>query len=153
MPTPAGRRRVSVLAALNAITHDLVTVVTETYINSDSVCLLLHKLAALKLTVPITVVLDNARYQRCQRVQECAATLGIELLFLPPYSPHLNLIERVWKFVKKQCLYTKYYPTFEAFKGAILRVLETANVEHKKALDSLLSLKFQSFRKVNVLIT
>lgn len=72
---------------------------------------------------------------------------------MPPYSPHLNLIERVWKFVKKQCLYTKYYLTFAEFKGAILRVLETANVEHKKVLDSLLSLKFQSFKKVNIVIT
>lgn len=143
----------SLLAALNAITHDLVTVVTETSIPSDSVCLLLQKLAALKLTVPITVVLDNARYQRCQQVQDCAAALGIELLFLPPYSPPLNLIERGWKFVKKQCLYTKYYLTFAEVKGAILRVLETANVEHKKVLDSLLSLKFQSFRKVNIVIT
>ena len=153
MPTPAGRQRVSVLAALHGLTPDLVTVVTETYINSESVCLLLHRLAALQLTVPITVVLDNARYQRCQRLQDSAVAWGIELLFLPPYSPHLNLIERFWKFVKKGCLYTKYYPTFAEFKGAILRLIETANVEHKKALDSLLSLKFQSFRKVNIVIT
>ena len=67
------------MAALNAITHDLVTVVTETSITSDSVCLRWQKLAAFNRTGPITVVLDHARYQRCPRVQDCAAALGIEL--------------------------------------------------------------------------
>ena len=57
--------------------------------------------------MPLTIVLDNARYQRCALVQSLAQTLGIELLFLPPYSPNLNLIERFWKFVNKQCLYSK----------------------------------------------
>ena len=62
---------------------------------------MLYKLAALGLTVPITVVLDNARYQRCRLVQDTAAALNIELLFLPAYSPQFNLIERFWKLVKK----------------------------------------------------
>lgn len=51
--------------------------------------------------LPITLVLDNARYQKCQSVFDKAATLGIELLYLPAYSPNLNLIERLWRFVKK----------------------------------------------------
>ena len=49
-------------------------------------------------------MLDNARYQRCALVQDLARSLGIELLFLPSYSPNLNLIERVWRFVRKQVL-------------------------------------------------
>jgi transposase len=65
---------------------------------------LLGKLAALNLALPITVVMDNARYQRCQLVQTLARQLNIELLFLPSYSPNLNLIERLWKFVKKTAL-------------------------------------------------
>jgi hypothetical protein len=65
------------------------------------VCELLTQWTALELGVPITIVLDNARYQRCPRVLEHAASLGIELLFLPPYSPNLNLIERLWKSVKR----------------------------------------------------
>ncbi len=84
----------NVLAALNAITHELVTVINETYINSASVCLLLEKIKAMDLTVPATPVLDNARYQRCLSVQETAASFNIELLFLPSYSPNLNLVER-----------------------------------------------------------
>jgi transposase len=151
IPTPAGRKRVNILAALNAITHELVTVINDTYINSDSVCQLLRKIAALNFMLPVTLVLDNARYQRCQLVQELAASLNIELLFLPAYSPNLNLIERFWKFVKKQCLYSKYYPTFGDFKEAILNCVYTATEEHKEELASLLTLKFQSFKKVNVM--
>lgn len=80
---------------------------------------------------------------------EKAAELGIELLFLPPYSPNLNLIERLWKFVKKEVLYSKYYDNFEKFKGAITNCLEETQRKHKKALNSLLSLKFQTFSKTN----
>jgi len=50
--------------------------------------------------MPITFILDNARYQRCTTVNTLAAQLNLELIFLPPYSPNLNLIERLWKFVK-----------------------------------------------------
>lgn len=101
--------------------------------------------------MPITIVLDNARYQRCKLVMEKAAELGIELLFLPPYSPNLNLIERLWKFVKKEVLYSKYYDNFEKFKAAITNCLEETETKHKKALDSLLTLKFQTFSKTKLL--
>ena len=50
-------------------------------------------LIALGLSIPITLVLDNARYQRCAIVTELAQFLEIELLYLPPYSPNLNLDE------------------------------------------------------------
>ena len=81
------------------MTHELITVTTDAYI-SQHVCRLLYRLAARNLTVPITVVLDNARYQRCHLVQDTAKT-NIELLFLQTYSPQFNLIERFWKLVKK----------------------------------------------------
>jgi transposase len=119
IPAPAGRKRFNVLGALHAITHELVTVTNDTYINVASVCELLRRLAALELGVPITLVLDNARYQKCYLVQTLAATLQIELLYLPPYSPNLNLIERLWKFVKRKCLYSTYYANFKDFKSAI----------------------------------
>jgi transposase len=102
IPAPAGRQRFNVLGALNAVSHELITVTNESYITAESVCQLLHKLAALHLEVPITLFLDNARYQRCALVQTTAASLKIELCLLPAYSPNLNLIERLWKFIKKQ---------------------------------------------------
>lgn len=151
IPAPAGRQRFNVLAALNAVTHDLVLVSNDTYITATSVCALLHQLAALKLTVPITLVLDNARYQRCALVQDLAATLHIELLYLPAYSPNLNLIERLWKFVKKEALYSKYYQNFATFKEAITEVLNETSGKHKQALDSLLTLNFQTFEKSQIM--
>jgi transposase len=69
-------------------------------------------------------------------------------LYIPPYSPNLNLIERLWKFVKKQCLYSKYYSEFMDFKNAISDCLNKADTTHKQELDSLLTLRFQSFEKV-----
>lgn len=95
--------------------------------------------------VPLPLVLDNARYQRCKLVQHLAQSLGIELLFLPPYSPNLNLIERFWKFVKKKCRYAKYYPDHHAFQRAILDCIAQAPTQDREALASLLTLKFQTF--------
>ena len=78
------------------------------YITSIQVCEMLVKLARRSRPgVPTTIVLDNARYQRCKLVIAKAEEVGIELLFLPPYPPNLNLIERLWKFVKKEVLYGK----------------------------------------------
>ncbi len=149
--SPSGRKRFNVLGALNAITHEVITVTNDSYINAESVCQLLHKLAALGLSIPITLVLDNARYQKCKLVQELADSLGIELLYLPSYSPNLNLIERLWKFVLKKCLYSKYYPEFSLFKTAIATCIEEANGKHKKELDSLLTLRFQTFNKAQIM--
>src|SRR5437763_886272 len=98
---PSGRQRFNVLGALHALTHQLITVTNDSYIDATSVCELLEKIAALGLCTPITLVMDNARYQHCRLVLQRAAALGIEILFLPPYSPNLNLIERLWKFVRK----------------------------------------------------
>jgi transposase len=148
--SPSGRKRWNVLGAINAVSHELITVTNETYINAESVCELLYKVAALGLQLPITFILDNTRYQRCARVKEVAAACGIELLFLPPYWPNLNLIERLWKFVKKQCLYAKYYETFTDFKQAIESCLTEIAGIHKDELESLLSLKFQTFQNLNL---
>lgn len=135
------------LGALNAITHELITITNEAYINSQSVCDLLWKITRLNLKMPITLVLDNARYQKCTLVKQLAAQLNIELLFLPAYSPNLNLIERLWKFVKKQCLYSKYYSEFTNFKSTIIDCLQNTHLLYKKELDSLLTPKFQTFKK------
>jgi transposase len=151
MRAPSGRKRYNVLAALNAVTHEVITVTNDSYINSLSVCELLRKLAALKLEVPITIVLDNARYQKCYLVQNLATSLGIELLYLPSYSPNLNVIERLWKFVKKKCLYSKYYEDFASFQDAISNCIDNAHTTHKKELDSLLTLRFQSLKKAQLM--
>jgi transposase len=144
---PSGRKRFNVLGALNAVTHELITVTNDTYINAQSFCDLLWHISRLDFGVPITLVLDNARYQKCKIVWELAESLNIELLYIPPYSPNLNLIERLWKFVKKKCLYSKYYSEFKDFKKAISDCLDQTDTTYKLKLDSLLTLRFQSFEK------
>lgn len=144
---PAGRQRFNVLGALNAVTHELITITNDSYINAESVCALLQKIATTITGIPITLVLDNARYQKCKLVMSLAADLNIELLYLPAYSPNLNLIERLWRFVKQETLYCKYYSDFTLFKQAIIGCLEQTSTGHKKKLDSLLTLNFQVFKK------
>ena len=97
----SGRQRFNVLGAWNAVTRELIAVTNTTVVNTETMCELLRKIAALGLTGPITLVLDNARYQRNAVVQALATQLGITLLYLPSYSPNLNLIERLWKFIKR----------------------------------------------------
>ena len=147
---PCGRQRFHVLGAINASTHEVVTITKTTYINAPCVCELLEKLATLPLGLPITLVFDHARYQRCALVDACAQRLGIELLFLPAYSPNLNLIERLWKFVKKQCLHAKYDANFIAFTNAIERCLGETQTTHKAALSSFLTLNFQTFENAQI---
>jgi transposase len=146
---PSGRQRLNVLGALEAVSHRLITVCNETYITAASVCELLRLIAAEAAGRPVTIILDNARYQHCALVESLANELQIELAFLPSYSPNLNLIERLWKFVKKTCLYSEYYADFAAFKSAILHCLAQTQHRHKANLDTLLTLNFQTFEKAH----
>jgi transposase len=146
----SGRQRYNVLGAWNAVTHELHWVANTTYVTAETVCQLLRDVAALGLAGPITIVLDNARYQRCALVQNLAQELGIELLFLPSYSPNLNLIERLWKYVKKQCLYGRHFASFTDFRAAIDRCL-AAIPDHDAKLKTLMTHRFQTFENVSFL--
>jgi transposase len=145
---PSGRQRFSVLAAINAVTLEIVKCTTEKSVNAESMKDLLTLIYNLNLKTPITIVLDNARYQHCSTVREYAELLNIELLFLPPYSPNLNLIERLWKFVKRTCLYTKTYENFSAFCSAISDTINQAPTTYREKLKSLMTLNFQSFAEI-----
>ncbi|EQD41586.1 transposase [mine drainage metagenome] len=149
--TPSGRQRLNVLGAINAVSRHFVSVINQTYITAQTVCELLDKLRTLHPSDPLTLVLDNARYQHCKLVVACAAARGITLLFLPPYSPNLNLIERLWKFIKKDCLNGRYYPTHQQFQAAILKSLDAINTHHGEALKTTLTLNFQMFDNVQLL--
>ena len=141
-----GRQRFNVLGALHALTQEVVTVTNDAYINSESVVALLKKLAEKFTDLPITLVLDNARYQRNKYVMAEAEKLHITLLFLPTYSPNLNLIERLWKFVKAECLYSHHYENFTDFKKSIEECLKETTGKHHKKLSTLLTRKFQLFK-------
>jgi len=145
IPAASGRQRINVLGALNPITKELTKIVNRTYITSTTVCELLQLIAEKYCGSTITVVLDNARYQKCNLVREAASALHIELLFLPTYSPNLNLIERLWRFVKKECLYSKYYKTSAEFEAAIENCLSQIHTVKRQELETLITLKFQLF--------
>jgi transposase len=147
----SGRQRFNVLGAWNAFTRELITVTNTTVVNSETMCELLRKIAAVGLGGPVTLVLDNARYQRNAVVQDLAAQLGITLLFLPSYSPNLNLIERLWKFTKRRALYGRYHPTFAGFRAAIEETLNGVSTIHADQLKTLMTLNFQQFQDVSLM--
>ena len=144
----SGRQRFNVLGAWNAVTRELIAVTNTTVVNTATMCELLHKIATQGLSGPITLVLDNARYQRNAVVKDLAKELGITLLFLPSYSPNLNLIERLWKFVKRRSLYGRYHPTFAGFRAAIEETIDGLSTTHADQLRTLMTLKFQRFENV-----
>lgn len=81
------------------------------------------------------------------KLQDLAASLGIELLFLPSYSSNLNLIERLWKFVKADCLHGKCYETCSSSQASIEDCLGKISTTHRDAVTSLITRDFQLFDK------
>ncbi len=145
--SPSGRQRFNVLGAINAINKKISFTANSTYIDAKVIGEFMIQLTREYTDLPIKIVLDNARYQHCSYVIDLARELKIELLFLPPYSPNLNIIERLWKYVKKKALYGQYYDCFENFQRAIVDVLQNSNSETKSKgeIDSLITLNFQTF--------
>lgn len=136
-----GRQRVNINGALDSETHAVITREDES-INALSTIELLKKIeAAYPLAIIIYVICDNARYYRSKLVSQFLETSKIQLVFLPSYSPNLNLIERLWKFMKKKILYNKYYEKFDTFKEVTLGFFENIQ-QYKPELDSLLTNNF-----------
>lgn len=151
VPTSSGRKRLNVLGAWNVVTRKLEGVVNETSINSLSVCTMLQKLRTRHRRKKIVIVLDNAAYQRCDFVQKEAKRLKIQLLFLPSTSANLNLIERLWNFLKKVSLNNCYYETFDLFKEGIVSSMSRLHDDHQIELKTLMTPNFQSFKNIQIM--
>lgn len=149
--TASGRSRQNVLGALNFVTKQVETVTNTTYITSVQVVELLEKLAQKHIGAPIKVILDNAAYQRCNFVKENAQRLGIDLIYLPTYSPNLNLIERIWKFVKGKVLNAVYHDTFAVFCDKITDLVSHLHEDYEIDMASLISSKFHIHDHKNVI--
>jgi transposase len=147
----SGRQRFNVLGAINPFSQSFVSVRNTGYVTATTVCELLQQLAQQSTGLPITIVLDNARYQKCELVTALAKSLGITLLYLPSYSPNLNLIERLWKFVKKTALNSCSYDTFAEFQAAINQCLDELFSTHAEELMPLLNPKFQTYENASIL--
>ena len=143
VPSSYGRKRANLLGIMNAITFETTSVMNDTYLNADSVCDGLEQLRNRYPDKVLYVVLDNAAYQRCKKVQDKAAELKITLVFLPPYSPNLNLIERLWKFLRKHLLANQYFASFDLFFDAIRLFIQDIHVHYHSMLSTLLSFNFE----------
>jgi transposase len=121
IPTTSGRERLNLHGAMNAETLEVTIIESET-VNDDSTIQLLEILEKkYALAATIFVILDNAKYHFSAKVQEFLKKSKIKLIFLPSYSPNLNLIERLWKFFKKKVLYNTYYKKIEDFRQACIQ--------------------------------
>jgi transposase len=136
---------------LDAVNHRLIRVSSEGYVNALSVWELLQAVARAGIGLPVTLVLDNARYQKWDLVQGLARSLGIEVLYLPEYSANLNLIERLWRFVRKQSLDSTYYESFERFRAAIDETLDAVPNAYRNEMKTSLVHKVQTFDNVPLL--
>jgi transposase len=116
IPANTGRQRYNVFGAYCLQTHEHVFMLTEDNINKEK---LAEFLPLLRANHPgqgkIYLMLDNASYNRARHVKDEARKQNIALDYLPPYSPNLNPIERLWKFVRKKFFKDKYRDTFDKF--------------------------------------
>jgi transposase len=136
-----GRNRMNINGACNAATGEVITY-DDLCINAQSTIVLLGKLLVHQPKGKVIVIVDNARYYRCKLVTDyIQANSRLQLIFLPPYSPNLNLIERLWKFYKKKILYNKYYETFDEFKKRTKDFFDNIS-DYRTELKSLLNDKF-----------
>ena len=113
-----GRQRLNINGAINIETLEPTTGFYDT-INADSTMDVFYKIEAKHPDAEtIYIIADNARYYHACLLKDHLEGTKIQLLYLPPYSPNLNLIERYWKFFKKTVMHNHYYQTFEQFKQA-----------------------------------
>jgi transposase len=142
--TNTGRRRVNINGAVNAKDPTDVIIEEGESVNAQSTVALLRKVEQKHPELQrIYLVVDNARYYRSRLVKEFLKQSKIVILFLPPYSPNLNLIERLWRFLKKIVLHNRYYETYCDFRRAILNFFKNIR-QYREQLASLMTLKFHT---------
>lgn len=139
--TVSGRERVNLNAALNAHCPTQVYVDETNCVNAQSTQRLYEQLLAAHAQGPVYVVCDNARYYKNKALTAWLAGTRLVQVFLPPYSPNLNLIERLWKYLRQKIINTAFYRTKGQFKTAVLDFFHRLP-EFGQDLASLLTLKF-----------
>jgi transposase len=137
-----GRKRLNIIGAINPVTMQPTIILTEENCSAEVIEAFLEEIKKqYNQATSICIILDNARYQRSDIVQTTAAFFNINLIYLPPYSPNLNLIERLWRYFKKQIMKNKYYPDYKTFELAVETFF--INFEERKIeIEKLLNFKF-----------
>jgi transposase len=120
VPTNTGRRRLNLSGAIDVLCTKIL-IQEDQSLNAESTIEFLKKIeSAYPNKVKIHLFCDNARYYRNQKVEQYLKRSKIEMHFLPPYSPNLNPIERLWKWMKERVLYNTYYQEYDDFKEAVI---------------------------------
>ena len=142
VPTNTGRRRININGAININNFEAIAR-EDGRINAQSTIELLKQIeAAYPNASNIYIILDNARYYHAQIVSQFLKKSLIRFKFLPSYSPNLNLIERLWKFLKKKVINSCYYESYDIFKKTVMAFFENIKDYHDE-LATLLTEKFQ----------
>ena len=139
------RGRVNIIGACSPYGNNFIYDITQDKVDQYAIGMFLAKIRNRIKTGKITLVLDNAQYHKTVYVEEAASKLGIELLFLPVASPNLNIIERLWKFIKKTFVVNMVFIRLDELEKHLKKSLSTLRRKYKKNLQSLLTLNFQHF--------
>jgi transposase len=139
-----GRKRFNIMGALDSKSHEVITVSNDKYITSTEIDELFAKLRAKNPRKRVFIFLNNASYQKCGFVRLSSEKYKINIIYLPTCSPNLNLIKRLWKFLRKSCLCNKYFMTFRLFCDSLLNCLEMTHNEYFLVLETLLAHNFES---------
>lgn len=142
--TNSGRKRLNILGAYDPETHSLVHLSGEENCNAERVIEFLERIYhAHKGSSEIHLILDNAKYFHAKKVREWLENYPkMNLLFLPPYAPNLNLIERLWRFAKDKLVKGKYYKEYKTFRAKVFQFLNNIK-DYEDELKSLLVEKFE----------
>lgn len=153
-PSGHGRFRINVYGSYDVVSNQVYTMYNEGYINAEFIVDYFDWLRSEiypNRRRPLHMVMDNARYQHCKYVKAAAKKHHIILDFLPGYCPHLNLIERLWKYMKK-ILGQSYHQDKKSFKQEIVTLLnDLSRQDHQEKIWTLLNPIFQQFPKSQIL--
>jgi len=142
LKTNNGRQRTNINGAINLESKQVLYVEDER-INAQTMVSLLELILKEQKEGKIHIILDNARYYHAQVVKYfLEENSRIVLHFMPPYSPNLNIIERLWKILKKEVVYNKFYLKFNDFRKAVINFLENKSWMHEK-FNKILTDNFQ----------
>lgn len=143
LPTNTGRDRINLNGAYNVEKQQII-VRSDKTINAQSTILLFEEIKSKQSTGKIHIICDNAKYYRCRLLTDYLSKTEnqrIQIHYLPPYSPNLNCIERLWKFMKKKTVYNTYYEKFVDFEKAITAFFKNID-QYKWELKPLMTTKF-----------
>ena len=148
--TTGSRTRLNIVGALR-LGH-LSETITSQYktVNGDSIMDFFEQVKAFYADKKrIHLVLDGAGYHRSQVVKEKAQELGITLHFLPPYSPNLNPIERLWKVMNEKVRNNRYFATAKEFRRSIDNFFDVTLPNIGASLNGRINDNFQKFSQVS----